>query len=144
MIGLDTNVLVYAHRSEVPFHERASSRLTELLRGPEAVALCWPVIHEFLGVVTNGRIYRSPTPMPTAVEQVKTWCAAPRLTVVKESMQHLAVLADLCQAGEVSGPMIHDARVAAIYLENGVSEVWSADRDFSRFPQLRVVNPLAA
>lgn len=143
MIGLDTNILVYAHRGEAPFHERASRRLTELLTGPETVALCWPVVHEFLGVVTNARIFRSPTPMPIAVEQVQTWCAAPRVTMVKESAQHLTVLTGLCESGMITGPMVHDARVAAVYLENGVREIWSADRDFSRFPELRVVNPLS-
>ena len=38
--------------------------------------------------------------------------------------------------------MIHDARIAAICLHNGVTELWTADRDFSRFKPLKTVNPL--
>jgi len=38
--------------------------------------------------------------------------------------------------------VIHDARIAAICLENGVVELWSADRDLGRFAGLKVVNPL--
>jgi predicted nucleic acid-binding protein len=37
---------------------------------------------------------------------------------------------------------VHDARIAALCLSHGVYELWSGDRDFSRFPALRVRNPL--
>ncbi|NNK63615.1 MAG: VapC toxin family PIN domain ribonuclease, partial [Gemmatimonadetes bacterium] len=43
----------------------------------------------------------------------------------------------------VAGPRIHDARVAALCDYHGVRELWSADRDFTRFPDLRTRNPLA-
>jgi hypothetical protein len=45
-------------------------------------------------------------------------------------------------AGQVSGPQVHDARVAALCRLHGVRELWTADRDFSRFPGLKVKNPL--
>ena len=41
-----------------------------------------------------------------------------------------------------AGPAVHDARIAALCLQHGVRELWSADRDFGRYPALRVVNPL--
>jgi len=40
------------------------------------------------------------------------------------------------------GPLVHDARVAAICLQHGIRELWSSDRDFGRFPRLQVLNPL--
>lgn len=43
---------------------------------------------------------------------------------------------------EVRGAMIHDARIAAICRSQGVMELGSADRDFSRFPGVSVRNPL--
>ncbi len=49
---------------------------------------------------------------------------------------------NLALKGKASGPRIHDARIAAICLQNGVAELWSADRDMSRFQALKVVNPL--
>jgi predicted nucleic acid-binding protein len=48
----------------------------------------------------------------------------------------------LLAAGRISGPRVYDARIAAICLQHGVRELWTADRDFSRFPQLKTVNPL--
>jgi hypothetical protein len=41
-------------------------------------------------------------------------------------------------------PCLHEflARIAALCRQHGVRELWSADRDFNRFPGLVVVNPL--
>jgi predicted nucleic acid-binding protein len=39
--------------------------------------------------------------------------------------------------------MVHDARIAACCLSNGVTELLTLDRDFSRFPQLKTRNPFA-
>ena len=36
----------------------------------------------------------------------------------------------------------HDARIAAICLENAVAVLWTADRDFGRFKALKTANPL--
>jgi len=44
--------------------------------------------------------------------------------------------------GLVTGPQVHDARVAALCQLHGVRELWTADRDFSRFAGLVVRNPL--
>jgi uncharacterized protein len=55
---------------------------------------------------------------------------------------HWSILKKLAQAAQLSGGQHHDARIAAICLENAVNELWSADRDFSRFPQIKVRNPL--
>ena len=55
-------------------------------------------------------------------------------------LQFFAVV--LLVAGRVAGPRVHDARIAAICRYHGVDELWSADRDFGRFPDLNVVNPL--
>jgi predicted nucleic acid-binding protein len=51
-------------------------------------------------------------------------------------------LAGQLQAGRVTGARVHDARIAALCRHHGVAELWSADRDFSRFPGLPVRNPL--
>jgi predicted nucleic acid-binding protein len=54
------------------------------------------------------------------------------------------LLRELVADGRAAGPRVHDARVAAVCLANGVTELWTADRDFGRFPELRVRNPLVA
>jgi predicted nucleic acid-binding protein len=67
---------------------------------------------------------------------------SPALLLIGESADHWRILRELVESGRIVGPRLHDARVAALCLQHGVREFWSADRDFSRFPALRVVNPL--
>lgn len=142
MIAVDTNILIYAHRAESAWHERAAAVVTELAEGRGAWAIPWPCLHEFLAIVTHPRIFDPPTPLPRALDQVEAWLASPSLTVVGESSSHWAQLRALLEAGKVSGPMVHDARIAALCLEHGVRELFSADRDFSRFHELTLRNPL--
>ncbi len=142
MIAVDTNVLVYAHREESPFHAAAARHVAGLAEGRAPWAIPWPCLHEFLAIVTHARIYDPPTPLPLALDQVDAWLEAPTLVLLAESEQHWPELRALVTAGRVTGPRIHDARVAALCLQHGVRELWSADRDFSRFADLPVANPL--
>jgi predicted nucleic acid-binding protein len=62
---------------------------------------------------------------------------------LREEEGYWEVLAGLLRAARVSGPRIHDARIAAICVQHAVTELWTADRDFSRFAGLTTRNPLA-
>ncbi len=44
----------------------------------------------------------------------------------------------MVEHAKIDGPRVHDARIVALCLGNGVSQLWSADRDFGRFPALAV------
>jgi uncharacterized protein len=142
VIAVDTNILVYAHREDASFHDKAALRLTELAEGRAAWAIPWPCLHEFLSITTHPRIYNPSTPLPVALDQVDAWLEAPGLVLLAESDQHWVTLRALLATGRIAGPQVHDARIAALCQQHGVSELWSADRDFSRLPGLRVVNPL--
>ena len=142
MIAVDTNILVYAHRGDSPFHAVAERRVRELAQGRRPWAVPWPCIHEFVAVVTRPRIYDPPTPLAEALQQVDFWLEAPTLTLLSEADNYWAQLRDLITVAKIVGGQVHDARIAALCRQHGVSELWSADRDFSRFPQLRVLNPL--
>ena len=142
MIAFDTNILVYAHRHESPFHDRARTCLKAASEGAEAWAIPWPCLHEFLAIVTNARIFKRPTPTPRALDQIDAWLASPTVRVLSEDVGYLEVFRKLVADGRVSGAKIHDARVAALAVFHGVRELLTADRDFSRFPALATRNPL--
>lgn len=142
MIGVDTNILVYAHREDSPFHKSAYDRVTELAEGRAAWAVPWPCLHEFLAIVTHPRIYAPPTPLDVALDQADAWLASPSLVMLGESASHWTTLRSLLVAGRISGARVHDARVFALCVQHGVRELWSADRDFNRFAGLSVTNPL--
>lgn len=142
MIAVDTNILVYGHREDSPFHDAAARRMTELAEGSRTWAIPWPCLHEFLAIVTHPRIYGPPTPLARALDQVNAWLESPTLVLLAESAEYWATLRALLAAGRVIGPRIHDGRIAALCQQHGVRQLWSADRDFGRFAALSVVNPL--
>ena len=144
MIAVDSNILVYAHRLEAPQNPSARARVRELAEGPAEWAIPWPCIHEFLSVVTHPRIYWPPTALSAALEQVEAWLESPSLVLLTEPFSYWTVLRAIVTASETVRPRIRDARIAAICMSHGVTELWTADRDFGRFPGLRVVNPLVA
>lgn len=144
MIAVESNVLVYAHREDSDWHSQAYGCLLQLAEGRDPWAIPWPCIHEFLAIVTHARIYAPPTPLAFALDQVQAWLESPSLVLLSETQSYWPHLQDLLRSARTSGPQVHDARVAALCLEHGITELWSADRDFSRFPALQVRNPLVA
>lgn len=141
MIAVDTNILVYSHREEDAQHDEASSALESVWSTGRGWGLPWPCVHEFLAIITNPKVYPVPTPMGVAIDAVQSFIEV-GARLLGESTAHLEILDRLVMTGRVTGPKVHDARVAAICIGQGVSELWTADRDFSRFPDLRTRNPL--
>ena len=142
MIALDTNLLVYAHREDSPWHKKASSQIIELAESRSTWAIPWPCLHEFLAIVTHPRIYNPPTPLDLAIGQINAWLESPTLSVLSEGEGYWLELQAALKNGRVIGPQIHDARIAALCRLHGVRELLTADRDFSRFPGLTSRNPL--
>ena len=143
MIAVDTNILVSAHRRDSQFHQLAARLLVEMAESPGQWALPWPCLHEFYSVVTHPRVYDPPSSPARASDQIAAWLESPSVVPISEGETYCTTLSSLISGGKVAGPLIHDARIAALCLTHGVRELWTVDRDFSRFPRLKVVNPLA-
>jgi toxin-antitoxin system PIN domain toxin len=142
MIAVDTNILVYAHREDSVWHEAAYAAIARVAEGGAPWSMPAPCLHEFLAITTHPKIYRPPTPLSHAIDQLDAWCESPSLVIIAETDGYWARLRSLVVSSRATGGQVHDARVAALCLHHGVAELWSADRDFSRFPELRVRNPL--
>ena len=141
MIAVDTNILVYAHRRDSEWHEPASNCVRELAEGVASWALPWPCLHEFFSIVTHERIYSPPTNPTKAIEQIRAWLESPSVVLLAETSGYSDILAKLLERSKISGPRVHDCRIAALCIHHGVRELLSADRDFSRFVDLRTRNP---
>lgn len=142
MIAVDTNILVYAHREDSPWHDSAYAHLTKLAEGTTPWAIPWACLHEFLAIVTHARIFKPPTPLPVACEQIDAWLESPRVLLLSETSGYWPILRQSALEGKIQGPMIHDARIAALCQHHGIQELWAADRDFNRFHALFPRNPL--
>ena len=143
MLAIDTNVLVYAHRREAAEHERAKDVVRELAEGASAWAIPWPCIYEFFSVVTNPRIWKERATDPAqAWAQIDAWLESPTLRLLSETQDFETLLARFVSNPRVRGPIVHDARVAALCVGHGVEALLTRDRDFSLFSQLKLRNPL--
>lgn len=142
MIAIDTNILVYAHREDSPFYDKAFSCIVQYAEGSTSWAIPWPCLHEFFSIITHPQIYNPPTPLQIALTQLDTWLESPSLFLIGETSEYWNVLRKIVSDAQITGPMVHDARIAAICMVNGVSELLTVDRDFGRFNKLKTRNPL--
>jgi toxin-antitoxin system PIN domain toxin len=135
-------VLVAAHRRDAERHDVAADTVRSLAQGAARWAIPWACLHEFLAMVTHPRIFDPPSTVDQAIDQVTAWLESPSLELLAERFDHWEHLRTLVSEGDVRGGRVHDARVAAVCLAHGVTTLLTADRDFGRFPRLRVSNPL--
>ena len=142
MIAVDTNLLVYAHREDSDFHASAIVVLQELAESGRRWSIPWPCLHEFLAITTHPKIFRPPTPLSLALEAMQVWLDSRGCEMIGEGTGYYDELKILVIKGKITGPMVHDARIAALCIHHGVRELWTADRDFSRFATLKTRNPM--
>jgi len=141
MIALDTNILIFARRKETPHHEEAKRLLRALAEGARTWALPWICVYEFLRVVTHPRVFSPPSDLTSVLEDLESLLQSPSLVMLGEGPRHASAMRQALLEGAAAGNLVHDAYIAALLLEHGVRELWTADRDFARFPGLKVRNP---
>jgi len=142
VIALDTNILVHAHQREADLHVDAKRVVRELAESPAPWAICYHCLIEFYAVVTHPKLWRLPSTPKQAMDQIAAWRESPSLRLLSDNDATLDALGLLAQKAKIHGGQIHDARIAACCLTFGVRELWTVDRDFSRFPALKTRNPM--
>lgn len=141
MRAIDTNVLIYAEITSSAHHQRARQVLREMAESSLPWAIPWPCLYEFLRVVTHPRVYHPPTPIRVALADLDKILESPSLVLLSETSRHAEIMRTVIRQSEVTGNLIHDAHIAALCLEHGVRELITGDRDFLRFPGLKISNP---
>lgn len=143
MRAIDTNVLVAAHVETLPEHEAATDLLRLLAEGDLPWAIPWPCVYEFLRVTTHPRVFRPPLALEDALQWIGGVLASPTLMLLSETSRHAEVMEHVVSGARATGNLVHDAHIAALCLENGVREILTGDRDFTRFEGLSVTDPFA-
>ncbi|MCD4748481.1 MAG: type II toxin-antitoxin system VapC family toxin [Thermoanaerobaculales bacterium] len=141
MILPDVNVLVYAHRSDSPNHDRYRQWLEGILHSSPTFAVTDLVLSGFVRIVTHPKVFRDPTPLSDALEFVSEIRSRPNCVVVAPGQRHWDIFLRLCRQCAVRGNLVPDAYLAAMAIEGGLEWV-TTDRDFSRFDELRWRHPL--
>ena len=141
MTVIDANVLLYAYNADAPQQGAIASWLAKLFESNETIALPWVTIWAFIRICTNPRIWDNPRPAKEAFEIVNDWLAQPAVVILQPGPRHCELLGLLVSEHNAAGPLVTDAVLAALAIENG-AVLASTDHDFSRFPGLRWINPL--
>jgi uncharacterized protein len=136
VIAVDTNVLVYAHRSEFRQHGAALEALTALAEGRELWGLPAPCLSEFLRVVTHPGILKPPSTTEEAAAALEGLLQSASVRLLLPGERHATTLFDLSRRYQLTGNLVFDAQIVAVCLEHGVREILTNDRDFQRFDEV--------
>ncbi len=142
MILVDANVLLYAYQPRSESHARCRAWVEEAFSGEEPVCLAWVTILAFIRITTNHRIFEQPLLAAEAAAAVSSWLERPSVSLLEAGERCWEIFRQLLVEAQASGPLVMDAFLAALALENGATLV-TTDRDFTRFPNLKVRNPAA-
>jgi toxin-antitoxin system PIN domain toxin len=142
MILVDANILLYSYDSSSEHHLKARGWLENILSEPQPVRLAWVTILAFLRISTNRKIFENPFSISEATSIVRKWLEHPVLDLLDPTERHWTILSKLLKDGQVYGPLVMDAHLAALAIEHG-AKLYTTDKDFSRFDELEVTNPLS-
>jgi len=137
VIAVDTNVLIYAHREELPEHVSALAWLTRLAEDPLLWGLPVFCLGEFVRVVTHPRIFDPPTRLEFALEALFGLLASPSLRVLNPGPRYPELFSQHLREADARGNLAFDAQIAAVCVEHRVTALLTADRDFARFAKLK-------
>lgn len=132
MIAIDTNVLVYAHREEMPAHARAKGQLVRLAGSAAPWGLPIFCLGEFVRVVTHPRIFTPPTSLDVALQFLDALLQSPSLRLLTADADYGRAYIEVSRKARASGNLAFDAQIAAVCVVHGAT-LLTADRDFSRF-----------
>ena len=140
MIVVDANLLIYSYDTDSAHHEK-SRAWVEHVFSDEPVGLPWQTVSTFLRIITNRRLPGSRLTIEQAVQIVEEWLEQPNVRIIVAGDEHWSLLKRMIVEGRASGPLVRDAELVALTVEYG-GVLYTADRDFARFPGLRWKNPL--
>lgn len=137
---VDANILLYAVNPAAAHHERSRSWLDAALRRTETVGFAWAAVLAFVRLATSSGAFPTPLTAEEACGAVERWLDQPPAAVVEPTPRHLGLVRGLLAETGTAGNLVTDAHLAALALEHG-AEIVSFDRDFHRFPGVRLFVP---
>ncbi len=142
-VTIDPNLLLYASDTSSPRHTRAAQLLGELATGPGLVYIFWPVAMAYLRISTHPAVFSQPLEPILARDNLAALLGRPHVRTPGEGKGFWPAFVETVSADVIRGNLVTDAHIAALMRQHGVSSIWTADRDFRRFPDITVLDPYA-
>lgn len=140
MIAFDVNVLVAAHRAELPHHEVAAAVVRRAVAGPAPFGLADLALSALVRIVTSPRVFARPSTHDEVFSFIANLRVRPNAIVLAPGRGHWTIFEALCRRIEARGNLVTDAWLAALAIEHGCEWV-SFDHDFAKFHELRWRRP---
>ena len=143
MILIDANLLLYAYDSESPHHEAARTWLETAMSSGHPLRFALITLLAFVRIASDRRIYTRPLSPAETCSLIEQWLSRSNVRLLQPGPRAWRLLKAMCEDGQARGAMVMDAHLAALAMEHGAS-IATSDRDFLRFPNIKIVNPVKA
>jgi predicted nucleic acid-binding protein len=143
--GVDTNVLIYAHMTELSQHEGIRSYLIDQLAQEDVTLVVTPgILHEFVHVVTDGRRFDPPVAIKDALAVARGYLNRMNVECLSIDERTIARAFNLLERHQLGRKRIADTLLAAALLDHGVGELITCNlADFQTFKELTLIDPQA-
>ena len=132
----DVNILIYAFRTESPFHDRCSAWLRQAIQSEAPFGLSALALRALVRITTNRRLFQQPSSPQEAFDFCADLMNQPNSHLLEPGRRHWDIFRRVCEESDTTGSKISDAWYAALAIEHGCEWI-TLDRDFARFPGLR-------
>jgi toxin-antitoxin system PIN domain toxin len=137
----DVNVLIYAHRRDVPQHDRYADWLGGAVSGGEELGFVEAALTGFVRIATHPRIFAEPATSSEALAFVRALLGGRHVSLLAATDATWRHFADIAASDrQVRANLVPDAWLAAMARSHG-GRLATADRGFARFPGLDWFDP---
>lgn len=139
-MAIDTNILVYAHNADSPYHDKAKDFLVNQLKNyPQNICIPYQCLIEFISTTTK-RIER-----PFSIEQTLHIVAYYKdfgIDIIYPKPTQLTTLLEIFKSTPYKNRLF-DIAICATLKDNGINGIYTVNaKDFVDYPFLTVINPL--
>lgn len=144
MIAVDTNILIYAHRSQTPEHKKAKQALNRLISESQEIGwgFSYPCVTEFWSIASHPQISGRPSTLKECQSFIASLTMEGGAQIFMPGPEFAVKLMQMAQDLNISGVRIFDLQIALMASDAGVSRLWTHDHNFIKLPGLTHEDPL--
>lgn len=140
LFAIDTNLLVYAHDEDNPYHNNAKTFVMDLLKNnPQSLCIPYQVFIEFINALTR-RVAK-----PLSVEQailLAEYYQSLDIKIIYPKPTQLTIFLELYKQTPYKNRLF-DVAICATLKDNDIQGIYTVNtKDFKDYSFLTVINPL--